>query len=405
MFGLLSGLASWSRLRGASDDDWIDRLNHIWTVVLLAIFTVVVSSAQYVGDPIHCWCPAQFTGAYVAYAKQICWISNTYYMPMDDTIPVDITERQNREITYYQWVPIIFLFMALMFKIPNILWRMLNNGGGLNMDRMVTLTGSTQLCSPKERDETIKHIAKYMDRWLKTNRQYHFNVLVRIRQKLSGMCCFWFGKRDGTYITGFYLFIKALYVFNIIGQFYILNAFMSMDYNMYGFEVMSKLIHAEYWSESPRFPRVTLCDFEIRQLQNIQRFTVQCVLPINLFNEKIFIFIWFWLFFIAVLTSMNYFAWLYHILIKQNRSKYAKKYLKLNDEIRTSADLKLCRKFADEYLRDDGVFVLKIVAKNSTEMVLKDLVLCLWKLYLADPKTPIIKPTTELDGEVKDSFA
>ena len=45
-----------------NDDDLIDRLNHQYTVIFLVVFTIVVSTTQYVGAPIHCWCPAYFTG-------------------------------------------------------------------------------------------------------------------------------------------------------------------------------------------------------------------------------------------------------------------------------------------------------------------------------------------------------
>ena len=48
-----------------SDDDVYDRLNRKQTPTLLILFTVLVSVKQYVGEPLHCWAPAQFTSAHV----------------------------------------------------------------------------------------------------------------------------------------------------------------------------------------------------------------------------------------------------------------------------------------------------------------------------------------------------
>ncbi|KAK3761738.1 hypothetical protein RRG08_010355 [Elysia crispata] len=380
------GFASWSKLQGSKDDDWADRVSHLYTVVLLALFTVLVSSGQYVGDPIHCWCPAQFTSAYISYTKNICWISNTYYIPLDDTIPRNIDERQDKEISYYQWVPIIFLFQALLFKIPNVMWRMLNGTGGLNMDKLVQMSESTQLGKPEDRDRTVMHVAKYIDRWLLAHRQYHYNLLVRLRQRFSNIFCFWLAKREGRFLTGFYMLTKLLYCVNSISQFFLLNAFLAMDFHMYGFDLLSRLVHdGELSVASPRFPRVTLCDFEIRQLQNLHRYTVQCVLPINLFNEKIFIFLWFWFVIVLFVSFGSYMSWLYYVLFSHNRYRYVKKYLKIGDHIRNKADVKLARKFSDEYLRDDGVFVLRVVCNNSSELVLNDLVTELWHLFRGNP--------------------
>jgi len=203
--------------------------------------------------------------------------------------------------------------------------------------------------------------------------------------------------------------VQVLYAANVIAQFFILNAFLSTDYNMYGFEILSKLGEADAWKESPRFPRVTLCDFRIRQLQNIQTWTVQCVLPINLFNEKIFIFVWFWLVLVAFLTCINLAAWLYRVIFKRNRTTYIKKYLKINNELHTGFDKKLCAKFAEQYLRDDGVFVMRVIAKNSTDLVVTDLVDKMWKMYKnktqpkpseeTEPTIPIDKEKEALTGE------
>ncbi|KAL8584973.1 hypothetical protein ACOMHN_043609 [Nucella lapillus] len=352
---VISGVPSLKKLQGASNDDWIDRLNHVWTVFLFAMFAIIVSTGQFVGDPIHCWCPAEFTGAYVDYAKSYCWIKNTYYIPMDEAIPIDEVRRESEELTYYQWVPLILLFQAFMFKFPNILWRLFNGGSGINLDKVVQMAEKTQLGSPEDREKTIKHIALYLDRWLETHREYHWNMLVRAKQQMARVCCFFCNKRAGTYLTAFYLTTKVLYAANVIAQFFLLNAFLSTDYNLYG--------------------------FEIRQMQNIQNWTVQCVLPINLFNEKIFIFIWFWLVLVAFFTCLNLMAWFYRVLFKRNRATYIKKYLKINNELHTGFDKKLCAKFAEQYLRDDGVFVMRVISKNSTDLVVTDLVDKMWKMY------------------------
>ena len=129
----------------------------------------------------------------------------------------------------------------------------------------------------------------------------------------------------------------------------------------------------------PSLPQ--LCDILIRQMRNVQRYTVQCVLPINLFNEKIFIFLWFWLFLVAVLTFFNFFAWIFYCVFQDNKARYVKKYLKITHELQTGLDKKLARKFVCDYLRDDGVFVLRVIGKNSSDMVLTDLVVNLWKLF------------------------
>lgn len=401
---ILGGFMSWSRLRGSTNDDWGDRLNHLWTVFLLILLAIVVTTTQYVGDPIHCWAPAEFPGQYVEYVKSYCWISNTYYIPMHSVIPVDLTIRDEEEITYYQWTPLILLFMAFLFKFPNVIWKLFNGGSGINLEKIVDLAEQTQLGSPENRITTIKHIAYYMDRWLETYREYKTNYLVRFRQKVTKMCFILCSKREGTFLTGFYMFIKVLYTVNVIGQFFLLNAFMSNEFSIYGFEVMEMLRSGGPWKESSRFPRVTLCDFEIRQLQNIQRFTVQCVLPVNLFNEKIFIFLWFWLVVTAIVTCGNFFLWIYRTIFRQTHTNYIAKYLKATELIFTSEEKKMVHRFTSEYLRDDGFFVLRLVGKNSTDLVLADLVNELWKLYKTKMDERKNGPPEKHDPPIKDTL-
>ena len=193
--------------------------------------------------------------------------------------------------------------------------------------------------------------------------------------------CFLCSKRDGTYLTGLYLFVKLCYVINVIVHFFLLNAFMGDWYNLYGFEVLDGLANDRYWRDSPRFPKVTLCDFEIRQLQNIQMHTVQCVLPVNLFNEKIFIFLWFWFVVVATCTCGNFIFWLWRNLYLRQRLSYVKKYLKLLDQIHGEEEKKLAKKFSDQYLRDDGIFIFRIIARNTNDILLSDIIKAMWQIY------------------------
>ena len=38
---------------------------------MLVVCAIVVSTKQYVGDPIQCWCPAYFKGTYDDYANKV----------------------------------------------------------------------------------------------------------------------------------------------------------------------------------------------------------------------------------------------------------------------------------------------------------------------------------------------
>ena len=58
---ILVSWATWSKVTGNADDDWVDRLNHLYTVVILVVFSMFVIGGSYVQDPIACWVPAEFT--------------------------------------------------------------------------------------------------------------------------------------------------------------------------------------------------------------------------------------------------------------------------------------------------------------------------------------------------------
>lgn len=65
----------------------------------------------------------------------------------------------------------------------------------------------------------------------------------------------------------------------------------------------------------------------------------------------------------------------------KNKVDYVKKYFKINDELYINFDKKLVVKFVESYLRDDGIFLLRIIVRNFIDMVVIDFVKYLWVIF------------------------
>jgi hypothetical protein len=122
-----------------------------------------------------------------------------------------------------------------------------------------------------------------------------------------------------------------------------------------------------------------MCDFKVRQNTNVHRYTVQCVLPINLFNEKIFTLVWFWLCIVSVITAGGLISWLYQLAYWPTHYRYVRRQLTVSGLV--EQDPPEVKRFADAYLRRDGLFVLRLVAKNAGELVSTELLTGLWEAY------------------------
>ncbi|CAF3769155.1 unnamed protein product [Rotaria socialis] len=302
---------------GACDDDFYDRLSRRYSVILLITFTMLISTKQYVGEPIACFCPAHFTGTHVEYTNNICWISNSYFISFDRLLPKYPDPKTEEFIYFYQYVPFILIIQAIFFYIPALVWSSLNIRSGYDLGMLVTQARIIDTYTSDFRQASVQYLARYIDRILEYHRQKRSEYLDQLNSlKVSNFLLFLI-RHDhiamcNNHLMWCFLIIKILYLLNALGQLYLLNLFLGNDYHMYGFAVIRNLFRGnnENWTVTPRFPRVTWCNFAVRNLaDNIHTYTVQCSLPINLFNEKIFLIIWFWLYFTALFTLFGFLYW------------------------------------------------------------------------------------------------
>lgn len=202
---------------------------------------------------------------------------------------------------------------------------------------------------------------------------------------MSKHCCLPIGRVYGNYLTSLYIFVKLLYISNAVGQLWLMNAFLSNERNSYYLYGINTLvdIYNNRQPDTKLFPRVTLCDFKIRQMQNVQDYTIQCTLPINLFNEKIYVYLWFHMCVVALLSCLGLIVLLWQ-LFSTNCQSYVTKYLKIMSRVKQQTgvlEVKTIRHFVDDYLRPDGVFTLRVIAKNTNDVITAEIISALFDYY------------------------
>lgn len=165
-----------------------------------------------------------------------------------------------------------------MFYIPHLMYKALEDG---KMKNLIGALSRFQLCKEK-RCDGASTLAKYL---AETRGEYN-GYSIRI-------------------FLG-----HSLYLVNVIGQIFFTNYFLGHNFFDYGHLAFMTFFETQGDGEasvmSRVFPRVTKCTFhKYGPSGNIQRHDAQCILPINIINEKIYVFLWFWFILLTVLTSLD----------------------------------------------------------------------------------------------------
>jgi hypothetical protein len=204
-------------------------------------------------------------------------VQNTYFVAFTDVktdnyfdianhivpIPQNHTDRDDRQIGYYQWVPFVLAFQALLFYLPVVLWRSVYNSVGFKVKAICETCSIKANMDSTDRQKNIATVARFLI--------FDHDVTASLGSRIKS-------KIEGQIVVTTYLFVKALFALNALLQFFIVKWMLGNESLFWGWNVLTDLAAGREWPETGNFPRVTMCDFAVRVLGNLHRHSVQCVL-------------------------------------------------------------------------------------------------------------------------------
>ena len=109
----------------------------------------------------------------------------------------------------------------------------------------------------------------------------------------------------------------------------------------------------------------------------------------NIYDEKVYCFLWYWMVFVAIASFISFFVWFIHPLIPQDIICFVTNHLELGhmDVIDTSNTFSKqdrnrdFRKFTTDYLKQDGAFLLRLIAHNTDNITTTEVTRALCEVW------------------------
>lgn len=337
-------------------DNYAFRLHYGASLTLVLAASILVTARQFFGDPIDCIPPTSdvMRKDSAKILDTYCWIHTTFSVPngWNKEVGVEVpypgldkyTPDQERvHHTYYQWVCFVLGFQAFLFYVPRFFWK--SAEGGRTKGLLLGL--QSPILAEDKRNENRALLVDYIHRNLNCH-----GIL------------FWM-----------YAIAEVLNMLNVFLQMFIMDRFLGGEFTSYGWDV----INFTEWDPSVRydpmikvFPRLTKCTFRTYGSSgDVQKYDAICVLPINILNEKIYIILWFWFYFMAIISLIAVIYRVLTIIVTRMRWLSIKMQGRfVNDNALTSV-INRCS-ISDWFLLD-------LLSKNLDSLNFKDLILDLDK--------------------------
>ena len=154
-----------------------------------------------------------------------------------------------------------------------------------------------------------------------------------------------------------------------------MDFFLGGEFTSYGMDVVAMTELAPDQREDPMsrvFPKVTKCTFHrFGPSGTVEKFDGLCVLPLNIINEKIYVFLWFWFVIVSVITGVQLIYRLAILVTPQWRKVLLRRQSRLVPMTQLDAICKV------SHLGD--WFLLYQLGKNMDPLVFRDFIKALYE--------------------------
>jgi len=252
------------------------------------IASALVIASSYIGEPIKCMSNKPI-------AETVCWLHGTYHI--DESISTDVygstckrsyethgkdltIEERDTDTPYYQWVPFMLIIHGLIFLISGKIWSNFENG---LLEQFGTRKEISRLIEEKELDKIANEKAK------------RFRALSRNLNNRRFIC---------------FIFCELINIIALVFNYCLIDVFLGGRFSTYGSDVINYSVQNDKTAENPMcsaFPTLTACKFKSGGVSkgSVDIETSLCVLSQNIINQKIYLFLWFWMILLMVAAGIG----------------------------------------------------------------------------------------------------
>ncbi|UJR26456.1 hypothetical protein I4U23_007786 [Adineta vaga] len=388
------------------DDDFADRLNYKYTVGLLVFFSIIIASKQFSNDHIQCWVPAIFTRNYEIYVSNYCWIHNTYHINISEP-NVQRSNEKHYVLRYYQFVPFILLIQALLYLLPRLCWRSFSRHSGLDVRNLMDAAQNLKTVKRFHKQKTIMtYLVSLIHQYVGDPRKKIKQENSRINAYIQGIlhCIIGTTNTFNSYLFLLYLFIKILFIISTFVQLYAIRLLLeqkwTVDETIRSFRHIFTAGILKTNPLSKYFPKISMCDFRIIEPNSDEghKYTVQCVLTINVYNEQIFTVLYIWMHIVLAITVYDFLSWFIFLLFPRLRYSFFVQRINTQQSIATMRTT--MRAFVYDYLQQDGFFILRLIHSNVGDDITSSILTNLWKNFQRPEKLATTTSQTTAESSI-----